>query len=310
MAVNGYFFNAILDGETYDRVYNAEDFVSYLDKIVGSGVFPTPSDQLQVRASSGMDIIVNEGEGWINGHKLVNTADLTLTVDASDVLLGRIDRVIFYADNTERAMGIEILKGTAAVNPTAPALTRNDNRYEMCLAQITVGKGVTTINNSMISDTRANSQICGWVAGLIQQVDTSTLFTQWDTAYSEFMAQMESRMTTLQEAYDDWFSTLTEELQVGAYIKTFNKVVVGGSNVSNIIPLNIEGYEYDSTDVFLINLNGLMLTETYDYLLDTRDTPVELHINAQLTSGNRIEIRILKSVLGTPTELDGDSVEY
>ncbi len=310
MAVNGYFFNAILDGETYDRVYNAEDFVSYLDKIVGSGVFPTPSDQLQVRASSGMDIIVNEGEGWINGHKLVNTADLTLTLDASDVLLGRIDRVIFYADNTERAMGIEILKGTSAVNPTAPALTRNDNRYEMCLAQITVSKGVTTITNSMISDTRANSQICGWVAGLIQQVDTSTLFTQWDTAYSEFMAQMESRMTTLQEAYDEWFSTLTEELQVGAYIKTFNKVVVGGSNVSNIIPLNIEGYEYDSTDVFLINLNGLMLTETHDYLLDTSDTPVELHVNAQLTSGNRLEIRILKSVLGTPTELDGDNVEY
>lgn len=310
MAVNGYFFNAILDGETYDRVYNSEDFVSYLDKIVGSGVFPTPSDQLQVRASSGMDIIVNEGEGWINGHKLVNTADLTLTVDASDVLLGRIDSVIFYADNTERAMGIEIIKGTEAVNPTAPDLTRNDNRYEMCLAQITVGKGVTTISNSMISDTRANSQICGWVAGLIQQVDTSTLFTQWDTAYSEFMAQMESRMTTMQEAYDDWFSTLTEELQVGAYIKTFNKVVVGGSNVSNIIPLNIEGYEYDSTDVFLINLNGLMLTKTHDYLLDTSDTPVELHVNAQLTSGNRLEIMILKSVLGTPTELDGDNVEY
>lgn len=310
MAVNGYFFNAVFDGETYDRVYNAEDFVSYLDKIVGSGVFPTPSDQLQVRASSGMDIIVNEGEGWINGHKLVNTADLTLTVDASDVLLGRTDSVIFYADNTARAMGIEILKGTSAVNPTAPALTRNDNRYEMCLAQITVSKGVTTITNSMISDTRANSQICGWVAGLIQQVDTSTLFTQWDTAYSEFMAQMESRMTTLQEAYDEWFSTLTEELQVGAYIKTFNKVVVGGSNVSNIIPLNIEGYEYDSTDVFLINLNGLMLTKTHDYLLDTSDTPVELHVNAQLTYGNRLEIMILKSVLGTPTELDGDNVEY
>ena len=56
MAIKGYFFNAVESGGTYDRVYNAEDVTSYLDLIVGSGVFPNPSTNLQVRASTGMNV--------------------------------------------------------------------------------------------------------------------------------------------------------------------------------------------------------------------------------------------------------------
>lgn len=310
MAINSYFYNAVKNGDTYDRLYNAEDVTSYLDQIVGSGVFPNPSNQLQVRAGTGMQVIVESGQGWINGHKLVNTADLTLSIDAADVLLNRIDRVIFYTDASERTMGIEVLKGINAASPTAPSLTRNGTRYEMCLATIAINKQTTAISDSMITDTRANSQVCGWVQGLIQQVDTSSLFVQWDTAYSEFMAEMESWKTAQQASFESWLSTLTSELTVGAYIKTFTKIVNGGSNVSNVIPLNMTDYVYDSHDIFLINLNGLTLTPVYDYLLDTSQTPAEIHLNAQLTAGNRLEIVVLKSVLGVPVEDDGDAVQY
>lgn len=70
MAISGYFFNALKVNDTYDRIYNAEDVTSYLDKIVGNGVFPNPSSQLQVTAGSGMSITVNAGQGWIDGHKI------------------------------------------------------------------------------------------------------------------------------------------------------------------------------------------------------------------------------------------------
>ena len=85
MAISSYFFNAIESGGVYDRVYNAEDFSNYLDLLVGNGVFPNPTTNLQVRASTGMDVIVGAGSGWINGHKMVNSADLVLSIDASDV---------------------------------------------------------------------------------------------------------------------------------------------------------------------------------------------------------------------------------
>lgn len=154
MAIKSYFFNAIQSGGVYDRVYNAEDITNYLDLLVGNGVFPNPTTMLQVRASSGMDIIVGAGSGWINGHKIVNSSDLTLTVETSDVLLNRIDAVIFYVDHTTRDMGIEIKKGTLAQNPVAPTMQRDNDRWELCLAQIIVEKQINEITASMITDTR------------------------------------------------------------------------------------------------------------------------------------------------------------
>ena len=127
MAIESYFFNALLDNGSYDRTYTAEDFTSYLNLLVSDGVFANPSNQLQVQASTGMNVVVRAGSGWIKGHKMNNTADLVLPIDASDVLLQRIDRIIFYLDLSTRDMGIEVLKGVAAAtNPVAPALTRTD----------------------------------------------------------------------------------------------------------------------------------------------------------------------------------------
>lgn len=312
MAINSYFYNAIYDSEsgTYDRLYNSEDVTRYLDKIVGSGVFPNPSTQLQVRAGTGMEVIVNEGQGWIQGHKLINTADLSLAITAADVLLNRIDRVIFYTDATERTMGIEVLTGTPANNPVAPALTRTDSRYEMCLATISVKKGTTAITGSMITDTRPNSQLCGWVQGLIQQVDTSSLFVQWETAYSEFMTQMEAWKANQQAAFEAWLATLTDDLEVGAYVTQFRKVVTGGSGVSNVIPLDMAGYEYSGLDILLINLNGLSLVRGVDYTIDTTPATPTVNINAQLTTNNRLEITALKTMLGVPSAMDGDDINY
>ena len=303
MAIKGYFFNAVKDSEgNYDRLYNAQDVTSYLDKIVGSGVFPNPSTNLQVMASSGMNIVVKAGQGWINGHKMINTADMPLTIAGSDVLLNRIDRVIFYADYTTREMGIEVLQGTSATTPVAPALTRNDSRIEYSLATITINKQVTAISQSMITDTRPNSNVCGWVQGLVQQADTSTLFTQWETAYTEFMTTMQAWMTAQQNAYASWFDTLTEDLQVNTYLANFEKYASGESDEIDIQSLDMTGYTYESSDIFFVFINGLAAVPDVDYLLDTRSTPVQIHLNLVNTSSetNEVYIRVLKSKVGDP----------
>lgn len=315
MAINGYFFNAVNSGGTPDREYNAQDVTNYLDMIVGNGVFPNPSTNLQVVVSSGMGIIVSAGQGWINGHKMINTADLPLTLSGSDVLLNRIDRVIFYADYTTREMGIEVLEGTPASNPTAPALTRTENRIEYSLATIAINAQVTSITQANITDTRGNSNVCGWVQGLIQQVDTATLFTQWETAYNQFFDQLESWKDTEETtfdswqaaqkaAFDSWFEDLTQELRVDTYIEEYHKYVTLSQSDSKIVPLDMTGYTYDENDIFFISLNGLTATETVDYLIDTSQSPVEVHLNfvgsANMTE--EVDIKILKSKIGvTPT---------
>lgn len=248
MAILGYFFNAVESGGEYDRVYNAEDVTSYLDKLVGNGVFPNPSTQLQVRAGSGMNVIVGTGQGWINGHKIINTADLTLAIDSSDVLLNRIDAVVFYVDFDAREMGIEVKKGTLASTPTAPSMTRTSTRYELCLAQISVPKQITAITTALITDTRGNSNLCGFVQGLIQQMDSTTLFAQW------------------QSQFETWFEAAKQEFQQGKIFKKiegiYNTQTANENtfNVLNYVPQY--SYLYDILEVYVngIHLNGNQYT--------------------------------------------------
>lgn len=242
MAINYYFFNAVESGGTYDREYNAEDVTSYLDGLVGNGVFPTPSTSLQVRASSGMNIIVGAGSGWIHGHKLVNTADLTLTIEASDVVLNRIDSVIFYVDHTAREMGIEVKEGTLGATPTAPALQRDDERWEMCLAQIYVAKQAAAITAAAITDTRANSSLCGIVQGLIQQVDTTTLWEQQ------------------QAAFDAWFESVRTQFQEVLAIRRIEATyqTVNSNEDTFVITDHVATYSY-AYDILDIYINGLHL---------------------------------------------------
>lgn len=261
MAVNSYFFNAVLSDGSYDRVYNAEDFTSYLDLLVGNGVFPNPSTGLQVIESNGMNVAVKAGSGWINGHKLVNTTSLVLPVTAADVLMNRIDSVIFYTDADERQMGIQIKTGQLSSNPVAPSLVRTNSRYEMQLATIKVNKQTTNITTAMITDTRMDSDVCGYVQGLLQQIDTSTLWQQQ------------------QQMFNDWFNSVKDQFQAGKVFKKYEGVYVtqdageASFNVLNYIPSY--SFAYDILEVYIsgIRLNGNEYTITNNTV--NLETPIE-----------------------------------
>ncbi|WP_458397867.1 hypothetical protein [Anaerotignum sp.] len=261
MGINSYFFNAVESGGVYDRVYNSEDITSYLNLLVGDGVFPNPSTQLQVRASSGMNVVVGAGSGWINGHKMVNTTDMVLSVAASDVLMNRIDSVVFYVDYENRNMGIQVKTGTLAANPVAPELVRTDDRYEMQLATIQVNKKVSAITTAMITDTRMDSDVCGYVQGLIQQVDTSTLWQQQ------------------QQMFDDWFNSVKDQFQAGKLFKKYEGVYVtqeageASFNVLSLVPHY--AFAYDILEVYIsgIHLNGNEYTITNNTV--NLETPIE-----------------------------------
>ena len=284
MTIKSYFFNALETGNTYDRIYNAEDVTSYLDLLVGNGVFPNPSTNLQVRADSGMNIIVGAGQGWINGHKLINSADLQLTVSQSDVVLDRIDRVIFYVDHSARDMGIEILKGTSS-GPVP--LTRNDTRYEMNLAYINVARQTTEITPAMITDSRGNSAVCGYVQGLIQQMDTTTMFEQW------------------QAGFENWFNEVKDDLVTATLIRKYAHTYITESaneatfNVKELLPEYAWGL-----DILEIRINGLALN-TSEFVKNEN----EVTINAPIEQpGTPIEFVIYKSVDGSDCESVVDMV--
>lgn len=110
-------FNAVaVDGE-YDRVYKAEDWAWYFATFIANGIFPKPSDGLQVVAYSGMEIKVNAGYAFINGYAFRNPATLSVTLDTAEGALNRVDRVVVRWDLPQRDMYIAVLKGTPSAKP-------------------------------------------------------------------------------------------------------------------------------------------------------------------------------------------------
>lgn len=301
MAIKSLFFDAVKSGDVYDRTYDSEDFCSWLDLIVGDGVFPLPSTNLQVRADSGMQVIIQAGQGWIKGHKMLNTADYPVQLDPANALLNRFDRIIFYCDWQQRELGISVLTGTPAATPTVPELTRTATRYEMSLAVISVPKQTTEITNALITDTRADSNVCGWVAGLIQQVDTSTLFQQWQTAYTNYYADIIRQV-------DEFMQTLTQELKVNTYLVEYKKSVSGTYGNQNLdIPLDMTNYHYGGTDVIFVFINGLKADPAqgdYSLIVSGGNATVRIPFTYANNSYQEIEIKVLKTRIGIDTIVD------
>ena len=181
-------FNAVYDGENYDRVYKAEDWAWYFATFIANGIFPKPSDGLQVIAYSGMEIKVNAGFAFINGYAFKNPASHSIRLDMAEGALNRVDRVVVRWDLPQRDIYIAVLKGTPSAKPQPTAVTRSTEIWELALADIYVGKGVTKIQTKDITDQRFNSSVCGIVTGTVEEIDASVLTKQFDDFFKTYSA--------------------------------------------------------------------------------------------------------------------------
>ena len=272
MAVTYGFFNSVND----DRVYNADQISEYFLKLISNGVFATPTNAMQVQAASGMIVNVTPGWGFINCKWVKNDNLYPLTVDASDIILNRIDRVVLHLDNSVpyRSISIQIKKGTTAATPTPPELTRTGDIYELSLAQIYVGAGVEAITQAEITDERPDVNVCGFITGLIDQIDTTNLFAQFTSAFTQWFDEIKDivKHTTIVMQYQSKYETTTAE--------------------ESTIPIQIPEYN-ETLDILYVYINGLKLIPEVDYTID--GTNIEL-TSALTVIGTPVEFEVLKSV--------------
>lgn len=177
------FFDAHKVGESWDRTYLAEDFAKFFSSLIGNGVFAGRSKELQVFQSvpADMSITLSPGQSWVEGYGYINDSDLRIPIDPADGALGRIDRIVNQWSAVDRQIRTVWKKGTPAVNPVAPLLRWDADYKELNLATLNIHAGLSAITQDKITDTRMDSSVCGWVTGLIEQVDTSTLYIQWES---------------------------------------------------------------------------------------------------------------------------------
>ena len=209
MAEKSGFFNSV----NGDRKYKADFFAEYFASFIGNGIFPNPSTSLQAISNANMTVTINFGKAWINGYYYFNDSNLVLAIDTADGVLNRIDKIVLQFDTLNRNINLKVKKGVFATNPTAPVLQRDANVYELGLADIYVGKGALSITQSNITDLRLDATKCGIVHGTVEQVDTTTLFNQYQTWIAEKKSQYNSDITNWtaqkQAEYEAWFDSIT-----------------------------------------------------------------------------------------------------
>lgn len=233
MTIRSGFFNSV----NGDRKYDASWFALYFSRFIGNGVFPTPSNGLQVIADVNMRVVVKPGDGWINGHFLNNDSDYTLTLDNADGVLKRIDRIVMRLNHLTRTMNeIIVKKGTFASTPVAPPLQRDTEYYELALADVYISAGATTITQANITDQRLNKDLCGIVHGTVDQVDTTTIFNQYQQWFEEMTGQK-------LDEYDAWFEQHQQEFN--AWFASIQNILDENvaSNLLNLINENKESIE-------------------------------------------------------------------
>lgn len=212
------FFDANLIDDEFDRVYVADQFAQYFASFIGNGIFnnsPVLSVTQQVPAVMG--IIVTPGQGWINGYWYKNTEDVYLSIDAADGILSRIDNVVLRWDRVSRDIHLEVIKGNPSNNPVAPEVIRNSEYFDLCIAKVRINRGVIAIYNRDITDTRMDNEVCGWVHSIVTQVDTTTLYRQFEDFYNNFVEVVAQEFVNWsdeqKEAFEQFFTTSRQNFE-------------------------------------------------------------------------------------------------
>ena len=159
--------------------FDAADVAAYLAGRT-SGVFSSAEDDFPVTAAGGLKVTVGAGRGWVHpsrftGYSITKRESDTLTMPLADPSLPRIDRIVVRYDAGARTASLQVLQGTASSTPTAPAISRTELIYDLCLAEITRPAGSTSITTGQITDTRLDEALCGIVRDSVTGIPTDEL---------------------------------------------------------------------------------------------------------------------------------------
>lgn len=221
------------DSLKQDRRYNAIQISSIFDGIIKDGVFMSIGDHLKVTPSSGMTVVVGTGRAWFNHTWSLNDASLPLTLEASELILDRIDTIALDINQAKRTNSVLIVKGTPDSSPKVPTLTNSGDHYQYPLAHIRVKAGITQITASNIVN-KVGTSDCPFVTGIIDTISiddliaewkaqwdefyekqTANMESQWDSTYASQVSKMELATAEWKKKWDEWFEKETANATSG-----------------------------------------------------------------------------------------------
>lgn len=204
MAERSGFFNAqqLSDG-SYDRTYNASDFADFFASFIKSGVYADPINQLKVVQKSGLTVTVKSGKAFIDGYyyELDEDKDITFSANATSYLI--TNAIALTLDKTERKISIKKKEQMSIDKPI-----NTGTIHELILCTIKLSPATSIITDSIIVDRRPDDNYCGFVAGLIEQINFGELFSQMESQFNDWFNDIKGKLsgdvaTNLQNQIDE-----------------------------------------------------------------------------------------------------------
>ena len=197
--------------------YDADDASGYLATRL-SGVYSAEED-FAVTPADGLSVTVSAGHAWVHpsrwvGYSIIMQQPTTLTLTDPDQVRSRIDRVVLRYDAASRKASLLVLEGVPdSAGPAAPAITRTELIYDLCLAEIKRPAGSTAVTVADIYDTRADETVCGVMRDGVTGIPAATLIQ----LLRQKIAEVDSGNFYTKEAVDAMLAVIqTQVAKAGA----------------------------------------------------------------------------------------------
>lgn len=136
---------------------SAGSWRSMLSGLFTNGIFKTDDFQMTV---NGMNVLVGTGNAFINGA-FFPSEEKTLTIESASGSYNRYDSIVIEFNSSERKVSLKTVKGGSDSKWVTPS--RTSSIYQLVIGVVSVKKGVTTLYQNDLSDTRGDSWYCGYV---------------------------------------------------------------------------------------------------------------------------------------------------
>ena len=278
------FFNSV----NGDRLYNADQMSAIFNGLITDGVYMSVGDRLAVQPNSGNTIQIASGRGWFAKRWVDNTTPHVLTLEAADVTLNRWAAICIRVDTSDAERKAEpyIKYSEYATTPVKPVMERTAAVNEYCLAYVYLRAGAVAVRESDIEDTRADRNLCGWVTGLIEQLDSSTMWTQWTALFNE------------------WFNSLQDLIN-----ENTEAMLVAAMPVSVNLTLTAAGWVAEN-GMYKQSVEVLGMNDTKSVMVQPTDESVTAYSAAEVTCVAQSANTLVFTAVTKPTEAIGVNVVH
>jgi hypothetical protein len=147
------------DSLNHDRTMSSSSWRKMFKNFFTNGIF-TQNDFLTT-ANNSMQLTISTGNASINGAFYPLEEEKTLSIDSASGTYTRYDAVCIEFNLTDRQFYLKIVKGGS--DSKWPTPIRTSSTYQLFVAIVSIGQGVTKLVQNNISDVRSDPWYCGYV---------------------------------------------------------------------------------------------------------------------------------------------------